>query len=95
MIHFRRLSFSRNQSLEVSGKGTYVLVLRLSSSLTLPVGRLGECYLTKGYYIYVGSAFGSGGLAARLRHHLKVSLTPHWHIENDHLRKEEFYDDTY
>lgn len=38
-----------------------------------------------GYYIYVGSAFGSGGLQARLLHHCHVTSRPHWHI--DYLRK--------
>ena len=35
-------------------------------------------------YLYAGSAFGPGGLAARLKHHLDVAKRPHWHI--DHLR---------
>ncbi|WP_455212023.1 GIY-YIG nuclease family protein [Kaarinaea lacus] len=38
-----------------------------------------------GFYLYVGSAFGSGGLKARLAHHLKRVLKPHWHI--DYLRR--------
>jgi Uri superfamily endonuclease len=38
-----------------------------------------------GYYVYVGSAFGSGGLHARLAHHLRLSARPHWHI--DYLRQ--------
>jgi Uri superfamily endonuclease len=37
-----------------------------------------------GWYVYVGSALGPGGLAARLCHHLAPMRRPHWHI--DHLR---------
>ncbi|MFN3332972.1 MAG: GIY-YIG nuclease family protein, partial [Caldilinea sp.] len=38
-----------------------------------------------GWYLYVGSALGSGGLRGRLRHHLRVVRRPHWHI--DYLRQ--------
>ena len=34
-----------------------------------------------GCYLYVGSALGAGGLAGRLRHHLRVTAQPHWHID--------------
>ncbi len=37
-----------------------------------------------GFYIYVGSAFGPGGLRGRLFHHLSRVESPHWHI--DYLR---------
>jgi Uri superfamily endonuclease len=33
------------------------------------------------FFAYVGSAFGSGGLRARLGHHLKSTAEPHWHID--------------
>ncbi|MCP4126995.1 MAG: DUF123 domain-containing protein, partial [Gammaproteobacteria bacterium] len=37
-----------------------------------------------GWFAYVGSAFGPGGVAARCRHHRNIAESPHWHI--DHLR---------
>ena len=37
-----------------------------------------------GIYLYIGSAFGSGGLRARIAHHRKIATRPHWHI--DYLR---------
>jgi Uri superfamily endonuclease len=40
--------------------------------------------LQPGYYVYLGSALGPGGLRARIAHHEKPSLRPHWHI--DYLR---------
>lgn len=64
--------------------GSYVLVLRLLVRTHLRIGRLGRRELPAGYYAYVGSAFGPGGLAARLGHHLRRARRPHWHI--DHLR---------
>jgi Uri superfamily endonuclease len=66
-------------------KGTYVLVLRLAGPVRLEVGRLGTFDLSAGFYAYVGSAFGPGGLAARVAHHLRVAERPRWHV--DHLRR--------
>ncbi|MDJ0720189.1 MAG: GIY-YIG nuclease family protein [Desulfobacterales bacterium] len=40
--------------------------------------------MAAGCYAYVGRAFGPGGLAARLAHHLGRPAAPHWHI--DYLR---------
>ena len=39
-----------------------------------------------GFYAYVGSALGPGGLKARVSHHLRPVKRPHWHI--DYLRRE-------
>jgi Uri superfamily endonuclease len=39
-----------------------------------------------GAYIYVGSAFGPGGLRARVSRHLRRNKKIHWHI--DYLRQE-------
>jgi len=62
-------------------KGTYILIAFLPQMKRLEVGRLGVCHMTPGYYAYVGSAFGPGGLRARLRHHLESVAEPHWHID--------------
>ena len=62
-------------------RGTYVLVAFLSRRQRLEIGRLGVCNMPPGYYAYVGSALGPGGLQARLRHHLGVHPRPHWHLD--------------
>ena len=67
-----------------SAPGTYVLVLHVENPCTIPVGRLGTVTLAPGFLLYVGSAFGPGGLAGRLAHHLRPAARPHWHI--DYLR---------
>lgn len=61
--------------------GSYVLVLEIRRSHTLRVGRFGEVTLPAGVYAYAGSAFGSGGLRARLGRHLQGSGAMHWHID--------------
>ncbi len=66
--------------------GSYLLILRMPGSTEIQVGRLGRIGFGPGWYAYAGSAFGPGGLAARLRHHLAPVQKQHWHI--DYLRAE-------
>ena len=64
--------------------GTYVLILQATIAQTIQIGRLGDLVMQPGYYIYVGSAFGPGGLAARVGRHLRQEKRLRWHI--DYLR---------
>ncbi len=64
--------------------GTYALVFFSSSQEKIQVGKLGAVELRTGFYVYAGSAFGPGGLAARVGRHEKISKTARWHI--DYLR---------
>jgi Uri superfamily endonuclease len=71
-----------------STRGTYVLALHLPALETISVGSLGEIRFPAGWYLYVGSALGSGGLRARLARHrwrLAAGKRAHWHV--DHLRE--------
>jgi len=61
--------------------GTYLLTLRLAHNPGLAIGKLGIFTFPAGVYAYVGSAYGPGGLAARLRHHLRPPRRPHWHLD--------------
>ena len=61
--------------------GTYALILRLNRSRRIRIGCLGILELQPGYYIYVGSAFGPGGLRARTGRHRKKRGPRHWHID--------------
>lgn len=61
--------------------GTYVLWLYIDEPRIIAVGRLGVENFAAGTYAYVGSAFGPGGLRARLRRHVGGSDTLHWHID--------------
>jgi HEAT repeat protein len=68
--------------------GTYLLVLRMDTPQIIIVGRLGAIEFPEGWYLYVGSARGPGGLGARLaRHHRRLSGSKrfHWHV--DYLRE--------
>lgn len=72
------------QSIPTTG-GSYIVWLKLGRKRRIRIGKLGEHLFAPGYYAYCGSAFGPGGLKARLGHHLKKPERLHWHI--DYLKK--------
>lgn len=56
-------------------------MLHVSRLKRMAIGRLGTFDIWPGFHVYVGSAFGAGGLRARVAHHLEAVATPHWHID--------------
>ncbi len=64
--------------------GTYCLVFHCSTSSTVTIGKLGTYQIYPGYYCYIGSAFGRGGLKSRINRHLQINKRTHWHF--DYLR---------
>lgn len=66
-----------------SGPGAYAMYFRLDERIALPIARLNDPVLEPGIYVYAGSAFGPGGIRARVTRHLRADRKPHWHI--DHL----------
>ena len=81
----RRLERPAFRVLEMPvGPGTYALLLTSSTRRRVEIGRLGTLRTRRGVYVYVGSAFGPGGLSARVGHHLHVTPRPRWHM--DYLR---------
>jgi Uri superfamily endonuclease len=62
-------------------KGTYALIFQANQAFSCKVGRRGNFVGDSGSYIYVGSAFGPGGIYTRISHHLKLSSNPHWHLD--------------
>jgi Uri superfamily endonuclease len=61
--------------------GTYALISQAKTAGPVSIGKLGCHQIDPGYYVYVGSAFGPGGLNARLAHHLRKADAPHWHMD--------------
>lgn len=70
-----------------------MVVLKCTQAKTIQIGKLASLQIKHGYYVYVGSAMGPGGVLARLRHHSKISKRPHWHL--DYLRGETEFDAAY
>ena len=61
--------------------GTYLLVLQAVAPARLRAGSLGEMVVQPGHYLYVGSAFGPGGLRARVSRHIAGQGALRWHID--------------
>ena len=61
--------------------GTYALILANDSVQVVTVGQLGPLILRPGWYVYVGSAQGPGGLAARVGRHIQIEKKRRWHID--------------
>ena len=64
--------------------GSYVLILQSRRRRRVQIGRLGDLVQQPGFYLYIGSALGPGGVAARVAHHQRCSTKPRWHL--DYLR---------
>ncbi len=65
-----------------SEPGLYALALWLEAETEITIGALGSHVFPKGHYVYVGSAWGPGGLAARVGRHLRVThKRARWHID--------------
>ncbi|MEA5512237.1 GIY-YIG nuclease family protein [Crocosphaera sp. UHCC 0190] len=67
-----------------SQPGTYCLVFHCLTSSLVTIGKLGTYQIKLGYYCYIGSAFGRGGLKSRINRHLQINKRHHWHL--DYLR---------
>ena len=61
--------------------GTYALILRSDANGRVQVGRNRSLQMEAGYYVYVGSAFGPGGVRARVLRHARNAKSKHWHID--------------
>lgn len=71
-------------SLRNATPGTYAIILQSRCHGNVRIGRNLEIEVEPGYYIYVGSAFGPGGVRARIARHFRTAERFHWHI--DYLR---------
>ena len=68
-----------------SDPGTYALILQNLERAEIQIGRWCQIDLEPGYYVYVGSAFGPGGVQARVSRHCRRTKPNRWHI--DYLRE--------
>ncbi len=66
--------------------GTYALIFRSDSQKDVQIGKRGTLAIVPGVYVYVGSAFGPGGLRSRVGRHLVKNKKRRWHI--DYFRSE-------
>jgi Uri superfamily endonuclease len=66
--------------------GSYALIFELIKAADpIVIGKLGSYRIDAPLVLlYCGSAFGAGGIASRVAHHLSLPNRPHWHL--DYLR---------
>lgn len=57
--------------------GTYLLLLECDKRNKISKGKPGVMIAEPGFYVYLGSAYGPGGISARVRHHWKTATRPH------------------
>lgn len=60
--------------------GAYVLAMRLHNPVELCFRR-SDRVLDAGFYVYSGSAYGPGGIRARLTRHVRREKKLHWHVD--------------
>jgi Uri superfamily endonuclease len=71
--------------------GSYIVIGRLDNDVILNSGPFSERQVTQGYYLYSGSAYGPGGLCARITRHLNPDSKKFWHF--DHLKANLFFEE--
>lgn len=62
------------------GPGAYVLALSITAPMTVRLGGAGAA-LPAGRYLYCGSAYGPGGMRARLARHFRRDKAVRWHVD--------------
>lgn len=60
-------------------RGSYLILGKLNNCINLKVGKLGNLFFKKGFYVYVGS--GMNSLTSRIKRHIKKKKTKKWHID--------------
>jgi len=60
-------------------KGSYILLINLKEDQNIQIGKLGNIFFKKGFYVYVGSALN--GLEHRIDRHLRKNKKMYWHID--------------
>lgn len=64
-----------------SEKGSYLLLFTAAVPFTAKIGKLGRYDFSAAGYVYCGSAFGPGGIKARVGRHFKKRKKKRWHID--------------
>jgi Uri superfamily endonuclease len=66
--------------------GSYILFIHIIEQIPVSFRRK-TAVLEPGYYLYIGSAYGGGGLSSRLHRHIRKSKKKHWHIDQVTMSK--------
>ncbi len=64
-----------------TGPGAYALLLQLAEPVAAPTRAHPSAVLAPGTYLYAGSAWGPGGIRARVLRHARRGKAQHWHVD--------------
>jgi Uri superfamily endonuclease len=64
-----------------SRPGAYILALALGRTIEITLPGKPPARLPRGLYLYCGSAYGPGGLQARIARHMRRGKAMRWHID--------------
>lgn len=72
---------SRQPAAMNSEPGVYALLMNLRAETHIRIGALGDQVFASGWYVYIGSAHGPGGVKSRATRHASRNKRQHWHID--------------
>jgi Uri superfamily endonuclease len=78
---FRRSSFHRSAAGLPDDPGAYVLLIDLPSGIVVRLSGRPAILLADGCYLYCGSAYGPGGIRARVGRHMRREKPIRWHVD--------------
>jgi Uri superfamily endonuclease len=61
--------------------GAYVVAVAVATPIEVRCGGAAPALLQAGRYLYCGSAYGPGGLRARLGRHFRKAKSIRWHVD--------------
>ena len=61
--------------------GAYLLLIELTKVTDVKLSKVPNISLVAGHYLYAGSAYGPGGLKARIARHMRRAKVQRWHID--------------
>ncbi len=61
--------------------GAYLLLIELTKVTDVQLSNKGSASLVPGRYLYAGSAYGPGGLKARIARHMRPAKVQRWHVD--------------
>lgn len=76
-----RIAYNLSQTEMDSAPATYILMAHLRQSIHITTSKQPYWQLTSDYYLYIGSAIGSGDLQARIGGQLQSMNKMRWHID--------------
>ncbi len=62
-------------------RGAYLLLIELTKATDVRLSNKRRASLVPGHYLYAGSAYGPGGLKARIARHMRRAKVQRWHVD--------------